>query len=104
MDGWQKPFCGENKVDSPLGLFSLVTKTSGVFDSDIQNDEFWRSAGLLGYPGDPGSSRSTSVAGEGSKEALPPPLTLPRRKAATEPSWNPLTDLTHGAVLHVTNP
>ena len=41
MDGRQKPFCGENKVDKPLGFCSGMPKTPRFFDSDRQNDEFW---------------------------------------------------------------
>ena len=40
MDGRQKQFCGENKVDSPLGFCSPMPKTPRIFGSDNQNDEF----------------------------------------------------------------
>ena len=40
MDGRQKPFCGENKVDQPLGFCSGMLKTLRFFGSDSQNDEF----------------------------------------------------------------
>ena len=40
MDGRSKPFCGENKVDKPPGFCSQMPKTSGMFDSDSQNDQF----------------------------------------------------------------
>ena len=41
MDGRQKPFCGENKVDYPLGFCSGMPKPPRIFDSDSQNDDFW---------------------------------------------------------------
>ena len=40
MDGRQKPFCGENKVDYPLGFCSGMPKTPRMFDSDIQQIDF----------------------------------------------------------------
>ena len=41
MDGRHKPFCGENKVDSPLGFFAAIPKTLRNLDYENQNDECW---------------------------------------------------------------
>jgi hypothetical protein len=57
MDGRQKPFCGENKVDSALGFCSGMPKTPQIFGSDRQNDEFSSQTPVLRIPDRVGSGR-----------------------------------------------